>query len=138
MINDMIAGMETALKQVRECPVYAAEQMQQGTASPYFSIELTGVTETPRLYPRFYREHPFLIRYSPEHAGNCQEMHQTAEGLYSALAFITGPSKDKYHGTKLRHEIVEGALCFFVNYNVHISRTVIKETEMGELKIENK
>jgi len=138
MLNDVVAGITKALKQVRDIPVYSNEEVRQGIECPCFFIDFIGLTETPRLYPRFHRDQPFDIHYFSEEAGNRAEIYEMAEAMYPVLDFIEGLSGDKYHGTRMRHEIIDGVLHFFVNYNVHVYRPVTKETRMEEIKYEPK
>lgn len=138
MVEDIIAGIAKALKQAVDCPVYAEEAVPQDREGPAFFIDFLGCTETPRVYPRAYRSQPFDIHFFPVNGANRMAMHQVAESLYPLLLFVEGESGDKYHGTKLRHEIVDGVLHLFVNYNVHVMYSAPQEPGMEEIRIENK
>ncbi|MNW02212.1 hypothetical protein D3C71_1979630 [compost metagenome] len=52
-----------------------------------------------------------------------------AERLYSDIEYVTG-SEGSYRGAGMRHEIVDGMLHFFVQYNYHLFRTKTPDEKM--------
>lgn len=138
MIDDIVTGIAKALKTVKDIPIYYNDDVKQGIETPCFFIDFIRITETPRLYPRFHRDQPFDLHYIPSEDGKRKELYDTAEEMCMVLDFVEGNSGDQYRGTKIRHEIIDGVLHIFVNYNAHVRRPITAETSMEEIRYEPK
>lgn len=84
---------------------------------------------------RYQRFNPFDIHYfpKPESAAPREECELISEQLYSELEYVTGQD-GLYRGTGMRHEIVDGVLHFFVEYNVHLIRDKAPDIKMQTMK----
>lgn len=113
------------------------EEIGQGFDKPCFFVKLFPVSQGQLLGRRYQRSHSFDICYFPvvvdEGEANRQnaDMHDVAEQLYEVMELIPVVDGDDrlMRGTKMRHEIGEGVLHFFVDYSFQ----VIKEATLEPL-----
>ncbi len=73
---------------------------------------------------RYLSTNPLDVRFIPLDGGRNAEMFSVAAELLEALEFITLPSGDLLHGTKMNYEVVDGVLHFFVNYNLTLIKPI--------------
>lgn len=127
MINDIINGISTKLNQVfgSDYKIYK-EEIKQGLKEPCFSIVVLEPSQEAKLPNRYFRSYPFDIHFFPE-SKTKNEMYNVAEKLLIELEYIT-VLDNLCRGTKMRYEMVDGVLHFFVNYDLFIK----KPKELGE------
>ena len=137
MINDIINGIAIKLNEVfgSDYKIYK-ENIKQGLKEPCFSIVMLEVTESAKLPNRYFRSYPFDIHYFPK-TKTKTEMYNVAEQLLIELEYIT-ILDNLYRGTKMRYEVVDGVLHFFVNYDLFIKKEVAKAESMAELTVNSK
>ncbi|HHY25282.1 MAG TPA: hypothetical protein GX523_00770 [Desulfitobacterium dehalogenans] len=113
------------------------EEILQGLDKPCFFVKLFQVSQDQLISQRYQRNHSFDIHYFPaamdegEENRQNEEMHGIAEQLYEKMELIPviGGDDGLMRGAKMRHEIIDGVLHFFVDYNFQI----IKETTLDPL-----
>ncbi|MEK4355196.1 phage tail terminator family protein [Paenibacillus sp. FSL R5-0475] len=117
-----------------EYPVYD-EAVEQGMKQPCFFVLLLESSQVRGVNRRYQRFNPFDVHYFPQRksAALREECELVAEKFYSELEYLTGHS-GIYRGTGMRHEIVDGVLHFFVEYNVHLIRDKAPEIKMQTMK----
>lgn len=70
---------------------------------------------------RYFRTNLFCIQYFPASKEKQRECNGVAERMYECLEYITIYGEDTpIRGTKVEHEVVDGVLNFFVNYDCFI------------------
>lgn len=113
-----------------EYPVYD-ESVEQGMQQPCFFVLLMESSQVREVNRRYKRFHPFDVHYFPDRAAAAprEDCELMAERLYSEIEYIRG-AEGGYRGTGMRHEIVDGVLHFFVQYNFHILREREPEIKM--------
>ncbi|AFL99520.1 hypothetical protein Desde_1088 [Desulfitobacterium dehalogenans ATCC 51507] len=117
------------------------EEIRQGFEEPCFFVKLFPVSQEQLLGRRYKRNHSFDIHYFPTEAGEGEEqrqnedMHDMAEALYDKMEMVpvTG---GLIRGVKMRHEIVDGVLHFFVDYNFHVLREAVPDPPMQTMEPE--
>lgn len=98
------------------------EAKMQGFTEPCFFIQCLNQTEKLFFWKRYYRENPFCIQYFPEDEfGGNRECCAIAERLFSCLAYLD-VGGDPVMGTKMKYEVADGILHFFVNYDLFVYR----------------
>lgn len=98
------------------------ENVKQGLKEPCFFIFCINPTHELFLGKRYFRENQFCIQFFPADKQNMNsECHAAAERLEFCLEWIT-VTGDLVHGTKMKYEIVDGVLNFFVNYDMFVYR----------------
>lgn len=110
------------------------EEIRQGFEEPCFFVKLLNASQTKELHPRYMRTHSFDIHYFPRDESNA-DAHAMAEQLYDALEVVEFNGQ-KYRGAGMNHEIVDGVLHFFVNYDFHVRRIVPDVPKMGSMEQE--
>ncbi|ACL19467.1 phage tail terminator family protein [Desulfitobacterium hafniense] len=123
-----------------------SEEIRQGFDKPCFFVKLFPVSQNQLLGRRYQRNHSFDIGYFPvvvdegEGEGNRQnqDMHDVAEQLYEAMELIpvVDESDGLMRGTKMGHEIVEGVLHFYVDYNFQVIKEATLEPLMQTMEQE--
>lgn len=110
------------------------EEIRQGFEEPCFFVKLLTASQTQELDIRYMRTHSFDIHYFPVDNSN-NEAHDMAEQLYDTLELIEFNGA-LYRGINMNHEIVDGVLHFFVDYNFHVRRIVPDVPKMESLEQE--
>ena len=131
MINSIIAGISIALNQEfgDGCKNYT-EEVKQGLEEPCFFISCIHPTHKLLRGRRYLQENMFCIQYFPQDKRQAnEECNAVADRLFFCLEYVT-VTGDLVRGTKMRSEIVDGVLNFFVNYDLF----VYKRTEENPME----
>ena len=120
MINALIYGISNAL--------YAEfgyenhmEEIRQDLQEPCFFISCLNPTTRLFLGKRYFRQNEFCIQYFPETGEIQRECNDVAERMLWCLEYITA-EENQIRGTRMKYEIVDGVLNFFVNYDCFVYR----------------
>ncbi len=93
------------------------ESIKQGFEEPCFFIHNFSATNNLFLGNRYFRESMFCINYFPlEINKKNKECHDIAERLYECLEWLD-VGDNLLRGIGLKHDILDGVLNFYVNYN---------------------
>lgn len=131
-INDVRYAVHAALDdKFPDIPILG-EEIKQGLKPPCFFVRLLEPEHTQELGRRYFRIHPFVIRYFP--ADGNAEMYDMAELLTAALQQIEVAGRP-VRGTGMRFEVVDGVLHFFVNYDFHVWAPRPEDPAMGILDV---
>ena len=103
------------------------EDVVQGLKEPCFLITLVDYSKEPLL--------PFDILFFPS-KGKMQ-CYEIADQMMNELELITLLDGDAMHGTKMKAEVVDGVLHFFVNYNFVAKVTEDAKDMMESIAVEN-
>lgn len=134
MINSIIEAISVSLnRKFGDGYEIHMEEIEQGLEEPCFFIFCLDPTNNLFLGKRHFRTNPFCIQYFPESSEKQRECNDVAERMYECLEYVTPDGYSKpVRGTKMKHEVVDGVLNFFVNYDCFTYRTE-EQTAMGEL-----
>ena len=117
MINSIIVGISTALDaEFGERYEIFTEEIKQGLEEPCFFIACLNPTHKLFLGKRYFRQNSFCIQYFPESDKKQQECLDVAERLTECLEIITA-ADTQIRGTKVKYEVIDGVLNFFINYD---------------------
>ena len=105
------------------------ESVEQGFEEPCFSILCLNPAITQMVGKRYFRSNQFCIHYFPESSDERAECHAVAERLIGALEYITVDG-DLCRGTGMHHEVTDGVLSFFVNYDMYVFKEEVAEAIM--------
>ncbi|AET70769.1 hypothetical protein Desor_5393 [Desulfosporosinus orientis DSM 765] len=111
--------------------VYGEEQ-DQGLEKPYFYVKLFSSAQKQLLGQRYQRKHTFEIQYFPAAQESLDEI---AEGLYEKMELIS-VEDSLVRGSGMRHELAEGVLHWFVDYNFQVLRSVDPDPLMQTMQQE--
>jgi len=139
MINNIVDGISIKLNQVfgDTFKIYYDEDVKQGLTEPCFFIMVLNPVEDPKLGSRTFRNNPFDIHYFPAVNGSNAELQSKASDLYAAMRSITLVNGDIVNGSRLRHEVNDGILHFFVNFNMFITYEEVAGDPMETLTVNN-
>lgn len=109
------------------------EAKRQGLREPCFFIQCVNPTSGVFLGKRYFRRIQFCVQYFPkdEQRGG-RECCETAERLFSCLEYLDVEG-DLVRGTKMRYEVADGILHFFVNYDMFVYKAEDPVPSMEEI-----
>lgn len=124
MINEVIEAVSVSLnEEFGDGYEIHMEEIRQGLAEPCFFI--TCLLATSRLFrgSKQERTSQFCIQYFPESAEKQRECNAVAERMWRCLEYITLQGADRpIRGTRMKYEVTDGILNFFVNYDTFAYR----------------
>lgn len=136
MTNTIIEAISTALDaEFGEDVEIHMEEIRQGLTAPCFFIVSLNPTTELFLGKRYFKANNFCIQYFPESAKGQRECNGVAERMGWCLEYIT-VNGDKCRGTKMHHEVVDGVLNFFVEYDFFVYKQEANEV-MGDMESHN-
>ena len=135
MINEIIEAISVSLNQeFGDDYEIHMEEIKQGLKEPCFFIACLNPTNNLFMGKRYERTNQFCIQYFPETNEKQRECNGVAERMLQCLEYITIYGEDKpIMGTKMKYEVVDGVLNFFVNYDCFIRKTE-QQTPMESLQ----
>ena len=118
---------------------YYSEGVEQGLSEPCFFIQNIKAEKNLYFDRRYYCENKFCIQYFPasenEPKAECEDI---AHRLYDVLEWLTFHDDGAtVKGTELHHEISDGVLSFYVDYNLFLVK-VPDQTNMETLKVKQR
>lgn len=125
MINSIIEAISISLnEEFGDGYETHMEEIKQGLKEPCFFITCLNPTTELFLGKRYFRTNQFCIQYFPETNEKQRECNGVAERMLQCLEYITIYDEDKpIMGTKMKYEVVDGVLNFFVNYDCFVRKT---------------
>jgi len=102
------------------------ESLEQGLKEPCFSVLCLNPTNELFLNKRYLRTNQFCIQYFPSTDEANSECNAVLERLYGCLELIT-VTDDLTRGSKMKGEVVDGVLNFFVNYDMFVYKVESKD-----------
>lgn len=130
MINEIMDAIAIKLHEVYgdEYEIHQND-IKQGLQEPCFLITLIDSEKENLLNLRSKRLLPFdILFFSSSRKNQC---HSVSDTLMNELDMIKCIDGDLLHGTKMRSEIIDDVLHFFVSFN-YIA--VVKEEETGSME----
>lgn len=137
MINTIMEAISVAINaEFGDAYEIYMEEIEQDLNEPCFFIQCLNPTNELFLGKRYFRSNPFCIQYFPQAKGNLnRECYEVNERLNECLEYIT--MDGLMHGTKMKSEIVDGVLNFFVNYDCFVYKRE-ENTIMGVMESDTK
>lgn len=110
------------------------EEIRQDLKEPCFFISCLNPTNELFLGRRYRRTNQICIQYFPQTEEKQRECNDVAEKLFGCLEYVTLRGAQRpVRGTKMRYEVVDDILNFFVNYDGFVCREA-QQTPMEELE----
>lgn len=125
MINTIINGIAGALHRTfGDTHAIYKESVKQDLKEPCFIIVALQPTSENANHGHYLRNYPFDITFIPESETDSKsEMYRTAESLFLILDYINVLDNLR-RGIKMRYEIVDDVLHFFVTYTMYVKELV--------------
>jgi hypothetical protein len=133
-INDVRYAVNAALDAAFPDIPIMVEEIKQGLTPPCFFVRLLEPEHTQELGRRFFRYHPFAVRYFAPERSN-ENMYNMAEQLTEALQQIEVAGRP-VRGTGMRFEVIDEVLHFFVNYDFHVWAPRPDDPAMASLDVQ--
>lgn len=109
------------------------EAKKQGLKEPCFFIQCLNPTESLVLGKRYFRRNQFCIQYFPkDESHKNEECCEVAERLFMCLEYLN-VGDDLVRGIKMKYEVADGILHFFVNYDLFVYRIAESVPTMEEV-----
>lgn len=137
MINSIIESISISLNaEFGDKYKIHREAKRQGLKEPCFFIQCLNPTNRLFFGKRYFRQNQFCIQYFPkDELHENEECHATAERLFMCLKYLKVNS-DSVMGTKMKYEVVDGILHFFVNYDMFVYKMAESVPFMEEVSSE--
>ncbi|MGE7623601.1 phage tail terminator family protein [Viridibacillus sp. NPDC096237] len=134
-INDVVTAIAIKLHDTfgDNYTIYT-ESIEQGFQEPAFFIALLEPNLKQAIGNRYHKTIPFDIHYFGK--GN-MDAHITADKLMCDMEYIQCLNGDLLRGTKMRANLIDDVMHFFVNYNMHVYKEKEAIPMMEELTIQS-
>lgn len=132
MINSIIEAISVSLNSEfgDEYEIHM-EAIRQGLKEPCFFIACLNPTNSLFMGKRYECSNQFCIQYFPQSEEKHWECNDVAERMYECLEYITTDGDTKpIRGSGMNHQVVDGVLNFFVNYEFFVMKKKEQEDEM--------
>ncbi|MPN23816.1 hypothetical protein SDC9_171209 [bioreactor metagenome] len=139
MINKIIDAISISINsEFGDSYEIYTESLEQGLKEPCFSVFCLNPTNELFLNKRYFRRNQFCIQYFPSTDEVNYECNAVRERLFDCLELITIKvdelTGDLTRGSKMKGEVVNGVLNFFVNYDMFVYKVETKDL-MEEMEI---
>lgn len=139
IINEVIKGISSKLHKLTKYPVYV-DVKKNHVRFPCFYLKQLDQSQELSVGNRYWQEHSFDIWFMPNAADEVsdvrEEIHKMAEAFFVELEYITLSDGSVIRGTDMHYRTTDGALHFFVSYNLFILKEREKAEKMQSLKAE--
>lgn len=109
-----------------------SEEIEQGLKEPCFFISVIDSSIQPYPGGRYFRRSQLCIQYFPVSASRNRECEDAAVRMEQSLECIVYDD-GMIRGTDMSHEVHDGVMSFFVNYNMFIERIDEDNTQMESM-----
>lgn len=137
IINGVIKGLSTKLHKLTGYPVYV-DMKKNNVTFPCFYLKQLDQSQELSAGNRYWQEHSFDIWFMPNAADEVsdvrKEIHEMAEAFFIELEYITLSDGSVIRGTDMHYRTTDGALHFFISYNLFILKELEKTEKMESLK----
>lgn len=117
-INDVVTAISIKLYETfGEAYEIYTESIEQGFQEPAFFIALLNPEFNQVIGNRYHETLPFDIHYF---GPGYMDAYSKASKLMKEMEYIQLLNGDLLRGTKMKGEVIDGVLHFFVNYNFHV------------------
>lgn len=121
-INDVVTAISIKINETfGDAYEIYTESIEQGFQKPAFFILLLQPEFDQVVGNRYHETLPFDIHYF---GPGYMDAYSTANKLMSEMEYIRLLNGDLLRGTKMKGEVVDGVLHFFVNYNFHVYKII--------------
>jgi hypothetical protein len=134
-INDVVIAISIKLYEAfGDAYEIYTESIEQGFKEPSFFILLLQPEFEQVIGNRYHETLPFDIHYF---GPGYMDAYSKANKLMSEMEYIKLLNGDLLRGTKMKGEVIDGVLHFFVNYNFHVYKVTDPLDKMEDLQLSN-
>ncbi|BDR73630.1 phage protein [Clostridium tetani] len=134
-IDDLRIGINNVLdKEFPNTTIYN-EEIKQGFEEPCFFIKVLNSAQDKEFNIRYKKNVYFDIHYFSDKEDINSDCLDMADKLYEVLEYIQ-VGNSLYRSTNMTHEVIDGVLHFFLQFNYHVIKEIEKAPKMEKLKQE--
>ena len=132
MINSIIEAVSVALNnEFGDDYEIHMEEMEQGLKESCFFIQCLKPTNELFRGIRYFITCPLCIQYFPSTQEKQRECNSVAERMYQCLEYVILDGDDRpMRGKKMKYEVVDGVLNFFVHYDCFVHKAAERQESM--------
>lgn len=131
-INDLRIGINQALdKEFPNISIYG-EEIKQGFEEPCFFIKILSSGQNKELNKRYNKNISFNVHYFSDKDITNSDCLDMTDKLYELLEYVP-IGKKLYKANNMTHEVIDGVLHFFLQFNYKVIREVEKAPKMQTL-----
>ena len=135
MLNKTITGIAQKLNQVfGDGYEIHIDEVKQGLKEPCFLIVCVTGSQQQEIGTLYEREQAFDLHYFPKAKNYTTEVNSVVDALNMELEYITVDG-NLIRGTKMKHQVTDSVLHFFVNFDIRIRKVVEPDPFMEGLEI---
>lgn len=138
-MNEIMKGIVQKIRTKypqKQYSVYT-EAVEQGLKEPCFFVFQITQSQLPMLGSRYKENSSFVVQYLTQNRAVRQECNTIAQELYGLLEYVESEG-EIFHGTAMYHEIQDGILYFYADYNHFILRPKEPEEYMRKVEVYGK
>lgn len=134
-INDLRIGINQTLdKEFPNINIHG-EEIEQGFEEPCFFIKVLSSGQSKELNRRYKKNISFDIHYFSDKEDINLDCLDMADKLYEVLEYLN-VNDNLYKAIGMTHEVIDGVLHFFLEFNYHVLKQIEKVPKMNKLKQE--
>lgn len=134
-INDLKIGINQALdKEFPNITIYG-EEIKQDFEEPCFFIKILASAQDKELGRRYKKNTSFDIHYFSDKEDINTDCLDMADKLYEVLEYVK-VNNSLYRASNMKHEVIDGVLHFFLQFNYKVVKQMEEAPKMGKLKQE--
>ncbi|RXI46267.1 hypothetical protein DP145_06735 [Clostridium tetani] len=134
-INDLRIRINQALDKEFPNTIIYGEKIKQGFEEPCFFIKVLNSAQDKELNRRYKKNVYFDIHYFSDKEDINSDCNNMADKLYEVLEYIK-VGNSLCRSTDMTHEVIDGVLHFFLQFNYHVIKEIEKTPKMKKLKQE--
>jgi len=135
MLNETMTGIARKLNATfgNGYEIYI-DEIKQGLKEPCFLLVCLTGRQQQEIGITYNREQAFDIHYFPKAKNYTTEINGVVDTLNMELEYIT-VNGNLVRGSKMKHQVIDGVLHFFVNYDLRIRKVVDPEPFLENLEL---
>lgn len=135
MLNETMTGIARKLNETfgDNYEIYI-DEIKQGLKEPCFLLVCLTGRQQQEIGPLYNREQAFDLHYFPKLKNYTTEVNSVVDMLNMELEYITVDGA-LVRGSKMTHQVIDGVLHFFVNYDLRIRKVIDPDPVMEDLEI---
>ncbi|WP_407647659.1 phage tail terminator family protein [Clostridium brassicae] len=134
-INDLRIGINNVLdKEFPNITIYN-EKIEQDFEEPCFFVKILSSEQDKELNIRYKKNVFFDIHYFSDKEDINSDCLNMADKFYDLLEYVQ-VNDNLYRATNMTHEVIDGVLHFFLQFNYKVIKEIEKAPKMNKLKQE--
>ncbi|MBU5486472.1 hypothetical protein KQI86_19405 [Clostridium sp. MSJ-11] len=131
-INDLKIGINQLLDRKFPNIDIHNEKIEQGFEEPCFFIKILSSGQNKELNRRYNKNISFDIHYFSEKEDVNSDCLSMADKLYEVLEYVQ-VGNSLYRANKMTHEVIDGVLHFFLQFNYKVIKQIEESPKMQAL-----